>query len=257
MAAGRRSATLLLSDRPLAEATDEALARSLPEGAPHLDDEQRAELRGGLPRQPPWRGLRCRRARGLDAGDLIKSGRTWLRAGVWVCPSRGRNRRLGQIPIHIDDRLRRHGPGRSRRGHAAGAPRGAQAHGRTRDDQGLSRLRREALAGASLSHPNLVSIYDVVTSEEGQLVVVMEYVAGGTLRAALNQRRRLPTEDALPVLEGVAAGLDPSTSGASSTGTSSRRHPARRSRRGEIADLGIAAIPDLRGSPPRVRCWAR
>jgi hypothetical protein len=44
MAGGRRWASLLISDRPLAEGTDEALARSLPEGAPQLDDEQRAGL---------------------------------------------------------------------------------------------------------------------------------------------------------------------------------------------------------------------
>lgn len=44
MAIGRHWASLLISDLPLAEGTDEAVARSLPEGAPHLDDEQRGEL---------------------------------------------------------------------------------------------------------------------------------------------------------------------------------------------------------------------
>ena len=36
------------------------------------------------------------------------------------------------------------------------------------DARGLSRLRREALIGASVSHPNLVSIYDIVTAEGQQ-----------------------------------------------------------------------------------------
>ena len=44
MSGGRRWASLLISERPVAEATDAALARSLPDGAPQLDDEQRAEL---------------------------------------------------------------------------------------------------------------------------------------------------------------------------------------------------------------------
>ncbi len=34
------------------------------------------------------------------------------------------------------------------------------------DVRNVSRLRREALLGASVSHPNLVSIYDVLTEEE-------------------------------------------------------------------------------------------
>ncbi|HWE10445.1 MAG TPA: serine/threonine-protein kinase [Solirubrobacteraceae bacterium] len=113
------------------------------------------------------------------------------------------------------------------------------------DPRGLSRLRREALAGASLSHPNLVSIYDVVTTDEGHLVIVMEYIAGGTLRDALNRRDKLPVADALRVLEGVAAGLDaihergivhrdvkPSNILLGDDGTV------------KVADLGIASVPD-------------
>src|SRR5947209_12061505 len=77
------------------------------------------------------------------------------------------------------------------------------------DDSGaLLRLRREALIGASVSHPNLVSIYDIVAAEGGEYVIVMEYVEGQTLRDALAGGVRLPLSDALRILDGVAAGLD-------------------------------------------------
>ncbi len=84
----------------------------------------------------------------------------------------------------------------------------------TTDPRALSRLRREALVGASLSHPNLVSIYDVVGSNDGAgsdddgLVIVMEYVHGLTLRDVLSRRGELPARYGLRLLEGVAAGLD-------------------------------------------------
>ncbi len=76
------------------------------------------------------------------------------------------------------------------------------------DARAISRLRREALVGASLSHPNLVSIYDVETRADGDLVIVMEYVAGETLRDAIQRSGGLPRALALEVLDGVAAALD-------------------------------------------------
>jgi serine/threonine-protein kinase len=72
----------------------------------------------------------------------------------------------------------------------------------------MQRLKREALIGASLNHPNLVSIYDAETRADGDVVLVMEYVAGQTLRDVIRSRGPLPPEEALPVLRGVAAALD-------------------------------------------------
>src|SRR5256714_1543729 len=68
------------------------------------------------------------------------------------------------------------------------------------------RFRREARLGASLNHPNLIAVYDIVTDDEGVLIV-MEYVEGETLRDAID-RGPLPTARALEVLRGVAAALD-------------------------------------------------
>ncbi len=69
-----------------------------------------------------------------------------------------------------------------------------------------ARLRREARLGASLSHPNLVSVFDTETYEEG-VFIVMEYVEGETLADAL-RRGPLDTERSLEILRGVASALD-------------------------------------------------
>ena len=76
------------------------------------------------------------------------------------------------------------------------------------DGRGRSRVRREALVGASVSHPNLVSVYDVVLGEDGEQVIVMEYVEGETLRDALGRGSGLAVAEALRVIGGVGAGLD-------------------------------------------------
>ena len=44
-----------------------------------------------------------------------------------------------------------------------------------------TRLRREAQAIAQLSHPNVVSVYDVGTTDDGDLYIAMEFVEGSAL----------------------------------------------------------------------------
>jgi eukaryotic-like serine/threonine-protein kinase len=55
------------------------------------------------------------------------------------------------------------------------------------------RFKREARLGALLNHPNLVSVYDTATDEEGVLIV-MEYVDGHTLRRLLRHGPLRPEE---------------------------------------------------------------
>src|SRR3990172_1152074 len=55
----------------------------------------------------------------------------------------------------------------------------------------VERFRQEALAIASLSHPNVVSVYDHGLTDESYFIV-MEYVAGLDLKSYLRQKKVLP-----------------------------------------------------------------
>ena len=54
------------------------------------------------------------------------------------------------------------------------------------DQEFLDRFRREAKAIAALRHPNILTIYDY-GEEKGIAYIVMEYVAGGALKAHLTE----------------------------------------------------------------------
>lgn len=70
----------------------------------------------------------------------------------------------------------------------------------------VERFEREARAAARINHPNVVRIYD--TGHEGDLVfLVMEHVAGPTLRTVLDARGRLEPAIAAALGEQVAAAL--------------------------------------------------
>ncbi|MGI9157119.1 MAG: Stk1 family PASTA domain-containing Ser/Thr kinase [Marmoricola sp.] len=80
-----------------------------------------------------------------------------------------------------------------------------------------ARFRREAQSAASLNHPSIVSVYD--TGEEfvddgpdgegvAQPYIVMEYVAGRTLRDIVREGRKILPERALEITSGVLSALD-------------------------------------------------
>jgi eukaryotic-like serine/threonine-protein kinase len=59
------------------------------------------------------------------------------------------------------------------------------------DQDFVRRFRREAQAAASLSHPNIVSIYDVGI-EDGIHYIVMEYIHGQSLKELIEEMGSLP-----------------------------------------------------------------
>ena len=77
-----------------------------------------------------------------------------------------------------------------------------------------ARFRREAQSSASLNHPSVVAVYDTgeETATDGsgvsQPYIVMEYVAGRTLRDILREGRKILPERALEISSGVLAALD-------------------------------------------------
>ncbi|WGX99514.1 Stk1 family PASTA domain-containing Ser/Thr kinase [Nocardioides sp. L-11A] len=79
-----------------------------------------------------------------------------------------------------------------------------------------ARFRREAQSSASLNHPAIVAVYDTgeerTTHLDGSTEVVpyivMEYVAGRTLRDILREGRKILPERALEITSGVLSALD-------------------------------------------------
>ncbi|QDH19728.1 Stk1 family PASTA domain-containing Ser/Thr kinase [Saccharibacillus brassicae] len=75
------------------------------------------------------------------------------------------------------------------------------------DDEFIRRFRREAQSAASLSHPNIVSIYDV--GQEGETpYIVMEYIEGQDLDQVIKERAPLPVEEAVRFASQICDALD-------------------------------------------------
>ncbi|HEX9268308.1 MAG TPA: serine/threonine-protein kinase [Candidatus Limnocylindria bacterium] len=65
---------------------------------------------------------------------------------------------------------------------------------------------KEARALAQLSHPNIVAVYDV-GEVDGLPFIVMEHVAGASLKQRIERAGALPLADAIRFADGIAAGL--------------------------------------------------
>jgi predicted Ser/Thr protein kinase len=75
-----------------------------------------------------------------------------------------------------------------------------------RDPSFLIRFKREAQAAASLSHPNIVGVYDTGT-EDGTHFIVMEYVDGRTLKDVIRAEGPLYPERAAEICADVCSAL--------------------------------------------------
>ena len=72
----------------------------------------------------------------------------------------------------------------------------------------LRRFRREGQAARRFRHPNSVTVYDLRTAADGTIYMVMEYVEGHTLDAAIKMQGRFSAADALEILTPVMSVLD-------------------------------------------------
>ena len=74
------------------------------------------------------------------------------------------------------------------------------------DEKFVRRFQREALSASSLSHPNIVEMYDV-GEDNGLYYIVMEYVEGKTLKQLLKKRGSLTLSEAIDIMLQLTDGM--------------------------------------------------
>ena len=75
------------------------------------------------------------------------------------------------------------------------------------DPESSQRFEREAITAANLRHPNIVTIFDVGEVEDVPYIA-MEYIAGRTLQAVVDERGAMGLGYAVALLAPVAEALD-------------------------------------------------
>lgn len=76
----------------------------------------------------------------------------------------------------------------------------------TKDESFIDSFKKESQAAAGLSHPNIVSVYDV--GKEGNLhFIVMELVEGKPLSQLISEKGRLDYKEAIEITKQVASAL--------------------------------------------------
>lgn len=67
------------------------------------------------------------------------------------------------------------------------------------DEKFVRRFQREAISASSLSHPNIVEMYDV-GEDDGKYFIVMEYVEGQTLKSLIKKRGALTLPEVIDIM---------------------------------------------------------
>ncbi len=76
------------------------------------------------------------------------------------------------------------------------------------DEEFAERFRREARSAASLSHPNIVQVYDRGETDDGTSYIAMEYVPGGTLKERIERLGPFGDREAAGVAFQIAEALE-------------------------------------------------
>ena len=74
------------------------------------------------------------------------------------------------------------------------------------DEKFVRRFQREAISASSLSHPNIVEMYDV-GEDNGVYYIVMEYVPGRTLKSLIKRRGALTIPEVLDIMMQLTSGI--------------------------------------------------
>ena len=74
-------------------------------------------------------------------------------------------------------------------------------------DEMVARFEREVQLASTLSHPNVVEIYDYGHSAEGHFYYAMEFIEGINLGELITREGALPVPRAIPILRQLCAGL--------------------------------------------------
>ena len=74
------------------------------------------------------------------------------------------------------------------------------------DEKFVRRFQREALSASSLSHPNIVEIYDV-DEDDGDYYIVMEYIEGKNLKQLLKKRGKLTTAEVVDIMLQITSAM--------------------------------------------------
>ncbi len=74
------------------------------------------------------------------------------------------------------------------------------------DEKFVRRFQREAIAASSLSHPNIVEMYDV-GEDDGKYFIVMEYIEGQTLKSLIKKRGALTLAEVIDIMDQLTSGI--------------------------------------------------